>query len=69
MPRRFYRPRRCAASEGQHERGYSGERAAEDMVSIMKEVDAGHVIGPMYEAPFPVCKLKGRLGSPQRQRP
>jgi hypothetical protein len=40
------------ASEGQHERGYSGARAAEDMVSIVKEVQAGHVIGPIYEAPF-----------------
>jgi hypothetical protein len=54
------------ASEGQHERGYSGARAAEDMVSIMKEVHAGHVIGPMYEAPFPVCKLNGRLGVPKQ---
>ena len=54
-----------ASSEGRHERGYEGARAADDLVSIMAEVAKGYIIGPLREPPFPVMKLNGRLGVPK----
>jgi hypothetical protein len=54
-----------APSEGRHERGYVGLRAADDMASIMAEVAKGFVIGPLRVAPFPVMKLNGRLRVPK----
>ena len=53
------------SSEGRHERGYEGARAAADKVSIMKEVGKGYIIGPLRVQPFPVMKLNGRLGVPK----